>query len=89
MKLKYNFVVREVAGKPVAVAVGDGNKSFNGMIKLNETAEFIFKFLQGEGSNVEEICAEAMKKYEIDEATAKEAVEGFIENLKQNGLIEE
>ena len=35
MKLKYKFIVREVAGQSVALAVGDDNKYFNGMIKLN------------------------------------------------------
>lgn len=35
MKLKYKFVVRNVSGKPVAVAVGQDNERFNGMIKLN------------------------------------------------------
>ena len=35
MKLRYKFVVRNVSGKPVAVAVGQDNEKFNGMIKLN------------------------------------------------------
>lgn len=89
MKLKYKFVVREVAGKSVAVAVGEDNRNFNGMIKLNETGEFIFKMLQGDGSSLEDICAALMKQYDIDEGTAKDAAEGFIGQLSEAGIIEE
>ena len=41
MKLKYKFVVKEVAGKPVALAVGKDSVRFNGMINLNETGKII------------------------------------------------
>ena len=35
MKLKYNFVINEVAGSTVAVAVGDDAAKFKGFIKMN------------------------------------------------------
>ena len=89
MKLKYKFVVKSVAGKSVAVAVGNDNGSFNGMIKLNETGEFIFNMLNGAGTTVDEIVAAAVAKYEIDESTAAEAVKSFVANLEANGLIVE
>ena len=89
MKLKYNFVVRSVAGRSVAVAVGEDNAKFNGMVKLNETGEFIFNMLIGDGTAIEDIIKALMDKYSIDEATAKDAADGFIGTLAQNGLIVE
>ncbi len=89
MKLKYKFVVKSVAGKAVAVAVGNDNAAFNGMIKLNETGEFIFNMLNGAGTTVDEIVAATVAKYEIDESTAAEAVKSFVANLEANGLIVE
>ena len=35
MKLKYNFVINEVAGSTVAVAVGDDAAKFKGFIKMS------------------------------------------------------
>ena len=43
MKLKYNFVVNEVAGNMVAVAVGDDVTKFNGFIKMNRKGAEIFE----------------------------------------------
>ena len=89
MKLKYKFVVKSVAGKSVAVAVGSDNATFNGMVKLNETGEFIFNMLNGEGTTIADISAALMKKYDIDEATATGAAESFVASLNANGLIVE
>ena len=48
MKLKYNFVMNDVAGKKVAVAVGDDLIRFNGFIKMNDTGAFIFNMLKND-----------------------------------------
>lgn len=89
MKLKYKFVVRQVGGRPVAVAVGKDNAHFNGMIKLNESGEFIFKMLNSGEVSQEEIISALIKEYEINQELAQNTVMEFSEYLKQNGLIEE
>lgn len=89
MKLKYRFVIRDVAGKPVAVTIGADNAAFNGMVKLNDSAKFIFEKLNTEDISLEALVSAVMENYSIDEATAKDAVEAFVGNLRANGLIEE
>ena len=89
MKLKYRFVIRDVAGKPVAVTIGADNAAFNGMVKLNDSAKFIFEKLNTEDVSLEALVSAVMENYSIDEATAKEAVEAFVANLRTNNLIEE
>ena len=42
MRIKKGFVVREIAGQSIVVALGGANKVFNGMIKLNETGRIIW-----------------------------------------------
>ena len=42
MKLKYNFVVQQVADDYVAVTVGKDASSFGGLIRMNKTGAFIF-----------------------------------------------
>ena len=89
MKLKYRFVIRDVAGKPVAVTIGADNAAFNGMVKLNDSAKFIFEKLNTEDVSIDELVAATVEKFGIDEATAKEAVEDFVAKLRAGNLIEE
>ena len=89
MKLKYKFVVRNVSGKPVAVAVGQDNEKFNGMIKLNPSGEVIFKML-GEGDiTLDEIVVRFAQRFNISEEKARSSVMAFVDQLRQNGLLEE
>ncbi len=87
MKLKYKFVIRQVGGQAVAVAVGKDNEQFNGMIKLNQSGEFIFKLLNNDSYSLEQIISALTQEYNVDFETAKSTVTQFTEDLKQNGLI--
>ena len=89
MKLKYNFVVRKVNDRAVAVAVGEDCTKFNGMVKLNPTGEFIFNMLNNGDVTISDIVSSVMEKYDVDEKIATDAVNTYIGNLKNSGLIEE
>lgn len=88
MKLKYNFIVRNVAGQAVALAVGNTDNKFNGMVKLNSVGEFIFKLLEKD-ITLDEIVNKVTESYDVSAEEAKKAVEDFIEKLKANELIVE
>ncbi len=89
MKLKYKFIVRNVAGNPVAVAVGLDNERFNGMIKLNPSGEVIFQMLNEEDISLDAITARFAARFGIAEETAKPAVLDFLNYLRQNEMLEE
>lgn len=88
MKLKYNFVVRQIGGKAVAVAVGEDNAKFNGMIKLNGTGEIVFDCLKTD-TTVDEIAKTLTERFSVDLSTAVADVAQYIDNLRAAGLIEE
>lgn len=88
MKLKYQFVVQNVSGKPVAVAVGQDNEKFNGMIKLNDSGELLFKLLSYDRTE-EEILDQFAAQYGVTVETVKPFVLDFIDQLRQNGLLTE
>ncbi len=88
MKLKYKFIVREVAGQSVALPVGEDSKNFNGMIKLNSVGEFIFKLLEND-MTTEQIITAITEKYDVTAEDAKPSVESFLDTLKQKSLITE
>lgn len=86
MKLKDGFVVREVAGKTVAVSVGGG--AFRGMITLNGTAAFLWEALKED--TTETALKDALKEvYEVDDALALADVKAFISKLREAGLLDE
>ena len=87
MKLKYKFIVQRVSGKPVAVAVGQDNEKFNGMIKLNDSGEVIFKLLMDHDLTQEQLLTRFAAQYGVTEETAKPSVLAFIDQLRRGGLL--
>lgn len=88
MKLKYNFVTNEVAGKIVAVAVGGDLEKFNGFIKMNDTGAYIFNMLKSDVTE-EEIVAAMKKDYEdAAEEEIRETVSEFVGKLKEADVLE-
>ena len=86
MKIKYNFVINEVAGNFVAVAVGDDLVKFNGFIKMNDIGVYIFKMLQNDVTE-DEIVAAMLKEYEATEEEIRENVSEFITTLKNSDVL--
>ena len=87
MKIKEGYLLRQVAGSSIIVAVGDEAVNFDGIKTLNETGAFLWKQLETE-TNEETIVKALMDEYEVDEETAKADVSEFVNLLINNGLIE-
>ena len=88
MKLKYNFVVNEVAGNMVAVAVGDDVTKFNSFIKMNRKGAEIFERLKTE-TTVDTVVEEMAKLYpESDVNEIKQSVESLVAKLKTAEVLE-
>ena len=87
MKIKKGFVIRVVGGESVVVPVGELSKTFHGMINLNETGAFLWRFFTEEHTveeGVDALCGE----YEVERELAQTDVEKFVEILTQNGFVE-
>ena len=85
MKLKDGFILREVAGQTVVLPTGE-ELNLNMMITLNETGAFLWKQLENENDQAGLVAA-LLAEYDVDEATAKNAVEGFVAKLNENGFL--
>ena len=88
MKIKKGFTVRNIAGSDIVVPVGNAEKIFNGMITLNESGAFFWNALLKD-TTVDEVVKKVTSEYDVDEDRAKADVEKFIEQLRENNLIEE
>ena len=86
MKIKSGYLLKEIAGTFLVVAVGRRAKEFGGMINLNETAATIWKELE-KGATEEQLVAKLLEEYEVNEKTAKDNVKDFIKQLKDADLL--
>lgn len=87
MRIKEGFVVREVGGSVVAVPTGEATKDFRGMIRLNDTAVFLWKVFLTDATREEAIAA-LEGEYNVSRAEAEEGVDAFVSTLIGNDLIE-
>lgn len=88
MKLKDGIVTNSIDGESFAVATGDAAKAFNGIIKNNPTASFIFELLKTQQTE-DTIVSAMLEKYEVDEAVVRNDVNELLDLLKSKNLIEE
>ncbi len=86
MKIKEGFVLREVSGNFIVVAVGEGIKTFNGMIQLNETSAFLWKMLE-KGAEESQLVEAMLNEYAVTREIAEKDVKEFIESLREANLI--
>ena len=77
MKIKKGFVVRNVGGECVVVTVGEMSKTFHGMINLNETGAFLWRFFTEEHT-VEEAVDALCQEYEADREQVETDVNRFV-----------
>ena len=88
MKIKEGFMLREVAGSYVVVAVGKRSEQFNGMVNLNETGAFLCKLVE-QGASRDELLNSLLEAYEVEREKAEQDVDKFISVLQQNDFVEE
>lgn len=86
LKIKEGFILRQVGDQAVVVAVGAASRNFNGIIKLNPTGKFLWEKLENDTTS-EQLLAEMLDAYDIDEDTAKSDISQFIAKLKGADLL--
>lgn len=86
MKLKHEFVVRQVAGETLLVPVGLSTLSLNGMLVLNECGKYLWDRIPDAGSE-EDLINALLAEYEVNRQTAAQDVAEFLESLRKLGIL--
>ena len=87
MKIKYDFVIREIIGEYILVPLGEGALVLSGMGTTNEVGAFICGRLK-ENRSYDEIYADLLNEFEVDEDVAKKDLDEFLDKLVKMGLLE-
>ena len=86
MKIKLDFVLREIAGDLLLVPAGQTALDLNGMIILNEVGGEVWKLLP-EVADEEELISRLLEEYDVEEAVLRKDVEAFLGELRALNIL--
>lgn len=87
MKLKKDFVLRQVADTWVVLPVGQASVSFNGLMSLNGSGALLWQTLE-KGSDLQGLADALVAEYEVDRETALADAEEFLATVRKAGCLE-
>lgn len=87
MKINDGFMLRNVGGENVVVAIGEASDHFHGMIRLNESAAFLWKKLKDGADTKDKLIDALISEYGIDRDRAEKGVNSFIDTLEKNKVL--
>ena len=87
MKLKENYVLRQVLGSWVVLPLGAATVDFNGMLSLNDSGALLWKRLEL-GANREDLADVLTAEYDVSRQQALADVDEFYDILVRAGLAE-
>ncbi|MCR5158112.1 MAG: PqqD family protein [Prevotella sp.] len=89
MRIKKDFVLREVFGKDVIVYNGLKAIGFTKFLVLNKSATWIWKEAQAQGDfTVESLTERLCEEYDVTNEEARSCVTELLEKLDKEGVIE-
>ena len=87
MKLKKNFVLRDVADVWAVMPTAADMLNFDGMLTLNDSGAMLWKQLE-QGADKEVLVQALFDEYEVSEEQAAADVEAFLATLTEAGCLE-
>ena len=88
MRVKDGFVLHNIGEEYMAVATGEAAENFNGIVRSNETAAYIFELLQKE-TTAEAIVNAMCEKYDAERSIIEKDVANIIEKMREAGFLHE
>lgn len=87
MQIKQGIVLNEVCGEHFLVPMGEENIDFSKLIALNESSLLLWKRMEQGPFETDDLLKTILDEYEIDEATARQDIEAFLNELRAENVI--
>lgn len=87
MKLKDGLMLHTVNGEHMAIATGKAAQAFHGLVRNNETADFICKQLLKD-TTPEQVAEALCTEYDVTPEQALADVQALVKKLDAAGLLE-
>ena len=88
MKIKENFVLRNIADTWVVLPLGEATIDLNGMLSLNESGVLLWKALEN-GCDKKALIKVLTDEYDVTDEVVSADVDEFLEILRKAGCLEE
>ena len=88
MKLKEGFILHNVGAEHMVVATGETAKQFNGLVRNNATANYIFELLL-EDITEEQVVEAMLEKYDASREQVTADVNSMICQMRKAGFLDE
>lgn len=87
MKLKNDFVLRQVAGAWVVLPLGAETLNFSGMLQLNDSGVLLWKTLEA-GGDKKALVDALLEEYNVTAERAEADVDLFLKKLIDAGCMQ-
>ena len=87
MKIKENFVLRNVAQTWVVLPLADQTLDISAMMTLNESGVLLWNTLE-KGADMDDLVNALTAEYEVSAEQARTDVEEFVVRLNEGGYLE-
>ena len=87
MKIKKDFLLRQVADTWVVIPLSSATVSMNGMLNLNDTGAFLWKLLN-KGAGREELVDAVLSEYAVSAEIAMKDIDEFISKLQKINCLD-
>lgn len=87
MKLKYEFVVRQIAGDYILVPSGASALALSGLITTNEVGALLVEKLKQDASR-EALIAAVLQDFQVEETIAAADVDRFLMMARKLNILE-
>ena len=87
MRLKKEFIIREIAGQDVMIATGKEAMKYNGLLTVSPVGRFLLENYQN-AQGISELIQMVLDEFEVDRETAAKDTIGFTKSMLEHGFIE-
>lgn len=85
-QVNHNYILREIVGEYILVPTGKELANFNGLVTMNRTGVFLWKFLQ-EQRSIEEIVECFQKEFQLTREESWNDVSEFLDPAVTRNVI--
>ena len=87
MKVKSDFILREIAGEIVLIPINEMSRKYNGLISMNEVSKTLWNCLQ-QDTDRDALVEALLQDFDVDKEVAEKDVDAFLKKLSRMGILE-
>ena len=88
MRVKKDFIFRDIAGEYLLIPTGEAALSVKGLIAMSESGSLLYQKLR-DGCSRADLIAALLAEYDVSEAVAADDVDAFLDQMRQLDMLAE